>query len=159
MRAIIFTFTLIFTTLFNALSQDNTSTLFFKKGKIMVNGKEYSNVNKIKGLFANTDDSEIQLLVQRYSSQKKWSNVLGIGGLLLLAGGIKANIDRNGNTTIYEKMESLSGSICLGLGIAFNKKSSKTLNTAVGLYNFEQKKELGFVSESFIPEIKYTINF
>ena len=112
-----------------------------------------------KELFAKTEDKEIQILVQKYSSQKKWGNALGIGGLFLLAGGIKASIDRNGSTTIYEKIASLSGGICLGLGISLNKKSSKKLNTAVGLYNFEQKKEMGFVSELFIPEIKYTIKF
>jgi hypothetical protein len=159
MRALIFTLTISFFTLFNGLSQSNTSTIFFKKGKIVADGKAYSNVNEIKQLFASTENKEVQLLVQKYSSQKKWSNVLGIGGLFLLAGGLKANIDRRGQTTIAEKLISLSGGICLGLGISLNKKSSKTLNTAVGLYNFEQKKELGFISESFIPEIKYTINF
>jgi hypothetical protein len=133
---------LIFSTFLNAFSQDNTSTIIFKKGKIIANGKVYSNVNQVKELFAKTEDREIDMLVQKYSSQKKWSNALGIGGLFLLAGGMKANIDRNGSTTIYEKIASLSGGICLGLGISLNRKSSKTLNTAIGLYNFEQKKEM-----------------
>jgi hypothetical protein len=159
MRALIFTLTISFFTLFNGLSQSNTSTIFFKKGKIVADGKAYSNVNEIKQLFASTENKEVQLLVQKYSSQKKWSNVLGIGGLFLLAGGLKANIDRRGQTTIAEKLISLSGGICLGLGISLNKKSSKTLNTAVELHNFDQKKELGFVSESFIPEVKYIISF
>jgi hypothetical protein len=159
MKAIIFTIVLIFTILFNALSQVNTPTLFFKKGKIVANGKTYSNGNEIKKLFISVENAEVQTLIQKYSSQKKWSNVLGFGGLFLLAGGLKANIDRRGQTTIAEKLLSLSGGICLGLGISLNKKSSKTLNTAVELHNFDQKKELGFVSESFIPEVKYIISF